>query len=244
MEKTDILHRTVGDMVAEDYRTAEIFKRYGIDFCCGGKRTVADVCAAKGIDGEDLAEKLAHAAPDQNASPEPAFAEWSLPFLADYIVEVHHHYVRDRLPRLLEYARKVAKVHGHAWPENIAIADQVTAIFHEMTEHMAKEEKVLFPYIRHLWQTRELDRELAEAPFGSIENPIHVMEEEHENVGEAMRTIRLLSHDYTPPLGACNTYIVLYKLLEEFESDLHRHVHLENNILFPRAVRLEASLSA
>lgn len=237
----DIQNKTIGELVAEDYRMAEVFKRNGIDFCCGGKKTLSDVCLQKGIEPALLVKALTEIHETPTVADSLPADSWPLPFLCDYIVQVHHTYTKEKLPMMLEYARKVAKVHGHAWPENIAIADHCTMLLHEMTEHMAKEEGVLFPYIKHLAEVTAQGGKAVSPPFGSVANPIAMMESEHESAGDAMKQIRALSHNYTPPEGACNTYRVLYKLLEEFEGDLHRHVHLENNILFPKAIALEQS---
>jgi regulator of cell morphogenesis and NO signaling len=238
-----LMQKTIGELVAEDYRKAEIFKQHGIDFCCGGKKTVTEVCTQKGVDPV-IIEQALHALDElTGGSGGPDVRGWGLPLLCDYIVDVHHIYVRECMPRILEYAQKVAKVHGHAWPENIEILYQFKALSHELTEHMMKEEQILFPWIKRLVQAQLDGLPLPEMPFGALQNPIDMMETEHESAGDALRTIAELSHNYTPPEGACNTYRVLYALLEEFENDLHRHVHLENNILFPKALKLERSLS-
>jgi regulator of cell morphogenesis and NO signaling len=234
---------TVGEIVAKDYRAAEVFKKHGIDFCCGGKKSVADVCAQKGLNPAlidmDLSA-LSQDAPSQNAV---AADTWPLGLLCDYIVQIHHTYTREKLPLLMEYATKVAKVHGHAWPENIEIAVLTRALQEEMTDHMRKEEEILFPYIKAIAGHNASDGRVGKPAFGTVANPIAVMESEHESAGDAIKEIRRLSHNFTPPEGACNTYRVLYKLLEEFESDLHKHVHLENNILFPRAVAMEKQIA-
>jgi regulator of cell morphogenesis and NO signaling len=234
--------KTIGEMVAEDYRKAEVFKRNGIDFCCGGKKTVAEVCQQKGIDPGKLASELKALEQPSGGGDTYDINQWPLPLLIDYIVGIHHRYVRETMPRISEYAQKVARVHGHAWPENVEIANIFTALHHELHSHMMKEEEVLFPYIKRLSEASERHHPSPAAPFGTVGNPIRMMESEHEEAGEAMASIRRLSRDFHPPEAACNTYRVLYKLLEEFESDLHRHVHLENNILHPRALALEQSL--
>ena len=234
--------RTVGELVAEDYRAAGVFKQYGIDFCCGGKKTVAEVCSQKKVPLAELEEKL------RNLDGRPAqqrlqFKEWALPFLIDYIINIHHTYVLEKLPQLLEYGRKVARVHGHAYPETIEIADKLELLSEELFAHLRKEELILFPYVKELWKAKEAGGTVAAPPFQSARNPIRVMETEHEFAGTTMAEIRELSNGFTPPEGACNTYRVLYALLAEFEEDLHQHVHLENNILFPQAVELEQEVA-
>ena len=240
IDQKEIQTKTVGELVADDYRAAGVFKRYGIDFCCGGKKTVADVCEQKGVPLSELEEQLSHLE-GQPAMQRLQFNEWALPFLIDYIVNVHHTYVQERLPQLLEYGKKVAKVHGHAYPETITIADKLESLAEELFAHLRKEELILFPYVKELWKAKEAGETAAAPPFQTAQNPIRVMEAEHEFAGETMAEIRTLSRDFTPPEGACNTYRVLYALLEEFEEDLHQHVYLENNILFPQAVELERS---
>ena len=240
IDQKEIQSRTIGELVAEDYRAAGVFKQYGIDFCCGGKKTVAEVCRQKGVPVAELESNLARL--DQMpARQRLQFNEWALPFLIDYIVNVHHTYVQEKLPQLLEYGKKVAKVHGHAYPETITIADKLESLAEELFAHLRKEELILFPYVKELSRAKEAGETVKAPPFQSAQNPIRVMEAEHEFAGAAMAEIRELSNGFTPPEGACNTYRVLYALLEEFEEDLHRHVHLENNILFPQAVELEES---
>lgn len=237
----EIAQRTIGELVAEDYRRATVFKQHGIDFCCGGGITLEAACRKRGLALDAMQGALA--AVEQKASLESMRpATWSLDFLADYIVNEHHTYVRESIPLLQEFTRKVARVHGSANPEVIEIAGLVDAVAAELRQHMMKEEQVLFPYIKALVEAQQKDREPERPAFGTVRNPIRMMEHEHDRAGNAMREIRRLSSDYAPPEHACNTYRVAYAKLEEFEDDLHRHVHLENNILFPRAQALEEEL--
>jgi regulator of cell morphogenesis and NO signaling len=239
----DVAQRTIGELVAEDYRRAGVFKRYGIDFCCGGGRTVEAACTKRGIALDEMAAALREA--ETVPSTEGLRPDtWELDFLADYIVNVHHRYVRERLPMLLEFTRKVARVHGDAQPETVRIAGLVEAVADEMAAHMAKEEQVLFPYIKALAAERRAGLRPGAPFFGTVRNPIRMMALEHEQAGGHLAEIRQLSDDFTPPEHACNTYRVAYAQLREFEEDLHRHVHLENNILFPRAISLEEAPEA
>ena len=233
--------RTVGEWVAADYRTASIFREFGIDFCCGGKRTLAEVCRQKGIDLAALEQALSEPK-SGGETPALPFNEWDLPFLIDYIVNVHHRYVLDKLPQIEQYADKVATVHGEAHPETRKIAGQWKAVSSELTAHLQKEERILFPYLTELCRVRDDKEAAAVPPFQTAANPIRVMEAEHDAAGELLHELRRLSDDFTPPDGACNTYRVLYALLAEFEADLHQHVHLENNLLFPKALALEQEL--
>ncbi len=230
---------TIGQMVAQDYRVAGVFRRYGIDFCCRGGRTLADVCAEKGLDLADVEQALSEL--QKEPAPRQLNAQdWKADFLADYIEQRHHTYVRKMLPEISAYAEKVAKVHGKHHPETLEIWKYWQALAAELASHLLKEERMLFPYIRQLANASA--SEAPAPPFGTVQNPVRMMEMEHENAGEMMRTIRTLSHDFSPPQDACMTYRVLYQLLEAFEADLHEHVHLENNILFGKAIALEDSI--
>lgn len=227
----------IGNVVAEDYRAASVFKKHGIDFCCGGGRSIHDACERKGVDPEAVLQELKAAGEDEKAAASE-YNRWDIAFLSDYIVNKYHLYVREKLPELMAYAEKVAKVHGDWRPETRKIARLFGELQQELMSHMAKEEQVLFPYVKLLSRAQKGgDKPLP--PFGTVENPIHTMELEHDFAGETMRQIRELSDDYTPPEGACNTYRVLYAMLREFEENLHEHVHLENNILFPKAIAME-----
>ncbi len=227
---------TVGDIVAADYRAAEVFKRFGIDFCCGGKKTMAEVCRDKGVDLATL-EAALQQIEQVTTEHDENVDQWSLSFLVDYIVNVHHSYVRRKVPLLLQYSEKVARVHGHYHIETVEIARLFNELQEDLLAHMLKEEHILFPYIKNL----EAGTGPARPPFGTVQNPIRMMETEHEAAGEIMHRIDEISGHYSPPAEACNTYRVLYAMLRDFENNLHRHVHLENNVLFPRAVEMEGN---
>lgn len=233
-----LAQRKVGDVVAEDYKLGAIFKRFGIDFCCGGGITVEKACAKKGVDVAELEQALYSASHSRSAAGPGDPRQWKPDFLADYIVNVHHQYVRENIPVLLQFSQKVAKVHGGARPELIEIAKRTMELADELHAHLQKEEEVLFPYVKALVASQQ-NGETAAKTFDSVEEPIALMEEEHDRAGTLMLEIRELSDDFTPPEWACNTYRALYAKLEEFEEDLHRHVHLENNILFPATRRLD-----
>ncbi len=237
------VEETLGEIAARDIRKVEIFRKYGLDFCCGGNRTVREACAKKGLDVEEIEKELKQIDENQDMVPmRPLpFNEWRLAYLVDYIVNVHHNYVRKMIPDLRKYSSKVAKVHGNEHPELVAIRDLTEAICAELEQHMEKEERVLFPYIKKLdqanFQGGFADQSI---PF-SVQSPISMMELEHEMVAQKLDEIADLSHNYSLPGEACGSYTYLYKLLEDFEDDLHIHVHLENNILFPKAIELEKS---
>jgi regulator of cell morphogenesis and NO signaling len=238
IRKNDGEVETLGEIATKDLRKAEIFKKYGLDFCCGGKKTVRQACADKGIDATKVEEELQNAEVAAFTRPLP-YNEWSLSFLADYIVNTHHSYVTKTLPELKAYATKVAKVHGSHHPELVPVRQLVEDIDQELTEHMVKEESILFPFIKQLEASKSNGKKLEPAGFGTVQNPINMMEHEHEAVGKNLEKIRVLTNDYAIPEDACASYKLLFKMLEEFESDLFTHIHLENNILFPKALKLE-----
>lgn len=233
--------KTVAELVTEDYRRAEVFKKFGIDFCCGGKKRLAAACEAKGVDMQALTQQLL--AVEQREAPAAGqkFRQWEIDFLAAYIVNEHHKYVKENIPLLLEFTQKVARVHGERHPETVQVAGLFLETARELEQHMMKEEQVLFPYINSL-QAAKKSGHFQRPPFQSAENPIRMMEEEHDHAGNLMKQIRQLTGDFTPPPDACNTYRVAYLKLQEFEEDLHRHIHLENNILFPKTLELERRL--
>lgn len=225
---------TVGQLVADHYRTADVLRRYGIDFCCGGKRTLAEACAQRGIEWNALRTELEQAL-EQNMPPAQNPNAWPPDFLADYIVQVHHRYLRDHLPILLEYTAKIARVHGERHPELKVVEKQVRQLAHELLSHLEKEERILFPYIAELCRSEEYQKPF----FGSAQNPISIMEMEHDTAGEILENLHSLTNDFTPPQDACTTYRITFAKLRELDEDLRQHVHLENNILFPKALALE-----
>lgn len=230
---------TLGEIAVKDLRKAEVFKKYGLDFCCGGKKTVKEACAEKGIDVTKVEQELQHTdkiVSTTVARPLP-YNDWSLDFLSDYIVNTHHSYVKKIVPDLSAYAGKVARVHGEHHPELLEINQLTQLVCDELSSHMVKEETILFPYIKHLVAAE--NRGTALKNGNTIQKEIDTMEEEHSIVGNALDKIRSLSNNFKLPEDACASYTFLYKTLDEFENDLHIHVHLENNILFPKALELE-----
>ena len=227
--------KKVGNLVAEDYRYADVFRKYGIDFCCGGGVSVEDICRKKGLDYQQVVNELTRISTD--FKPTQDYNNWELDRLIDHIVTVHHQYVRENLPLLGFYATKVAQVHGITHPETVEISRLIDDLQEELTPHLEKEEVVLFPFIKRLLAP-ENATQIEPAAFGTVENPIKCMISEHEAAGEIMSSIARLSSNFTPPESACNTYRVLYKKLKEFERDLHEHIHLENNILFPKVIAM------
>jgi regulator of cell morphogenesis and NO signaling len=233
-QEANYTHKTIGEMAAADQRAIQVFEKYGIDFCCGGQKTFGEACADKGLDTGQVLQELEETA--QAASgPGEHYDQWELDFLADYIVNQYHTYTKSMLLRVRDFAAKVAEVHGDRHPETRLIAQQWSELSQEMTAHLQKEETLLFPYIKQLVKGEKKSQPVA----GSTQQLIWEMEAEHEAVGESLAEIEALSHGFTPPQDACNTYRALYGYLREFDENTKKHVHLENNILFPRAVRLE-----
>ncbi|MDR9414971.1 MAG: iron-sulfur cluster repair di-iron protein [Gracilimonas sp.] len=225
--------KQVGEIVAEDYRKAQVLRSYGLDFCCGGGRTLEKACSSKNIDIEKVIMELE--ALNEIGKMGDNYNEWSLDFLADYIVNTHHSYVRKMLPEINFYAEKVARVHGERHPELFDILQNVRVLSEEMSGHMEKEEQELFPQVKNLVQ---------KSIKGEVKDSIiEALEEEHDKAGSLMEKIEELTNRFTPPQDACASYRVLFQNLEGFQQDLHKHVHLENNILFPKALKFEASLN-
>jgi regulator of cell morphogenesis and NO signaling len=231
-----IEEKTVAEVVSENIKTAHVFKKYGIDFCCGGGITIDKACKQGKIDFDNLKNELL--AVDE-VTRGYDYNKWELDFLIDHILNVHHTYVEESIPLILQYSERVAKVHGHHFIEVLEINNLFKEIANELTSHMKKEETILFPYIKQLLKSKNEGLDFETPSFGSVNNPIQMMEEEHESAGNIFKEIAVLTNNYSPPEEACNTFRALYSKLDEFEQDLHQHIHLENNILHPKAIRLE-----
>ncbi|HZP80914.1 MAG TPA: iron-sulfur cluster repair di-iron protein [Chthonomonadaceae bacterium] len=233
------VEKTVGQLVAERPGRARLFEKLGVDYCCGGKRPLGEVCAEKGLDRAEVVRELeaSDSIPDDAGGTN--WNEMPLGELADHIISTHHAYLKMELPRLAFLTNKVANAHGSRHPEMIRVRDIFAQFKQELESHMIKEEAILFPMCK-LLETATV------APHfhcgGTIQNPIRVMEQEHQDAGDALAEMRALTHDFTPPADACNTFRVLLDSLAELEADMHGHVHKENNILFPRAAAIEAGL--
>lgn len=232
----DFYNKTVSELVVADYRRAEVFKKFGVDFCCGGKRMIKEVCNKKSIDSLALFEELIKIDHTSSELQQQEFNNLSLDSLVDHIINVHHKYVRENIPLLKEFTTKVARVHGESFPETVQIAQLFSTVTTEMEQHMLKEEQILFPYIKQIDATSKDQTPNVQPLCGSINRLVRIMENDHDQVGELMKHIHKLSSNFTSPNNACNTFRVSYLKLQEFEEDLHQHIHLENNILFPKAI--------
>lgn len=230
-------NQIIGELVAQNYKTASIFKKFKIDFCCNGNRTISEACDRKNLDPNVLIKELKDTTKitEQNID----FNSWELDLLADYIEKTHHRYVISKIEEIKPYLNKVVKVHGDHNPELKEIEVLFNQSAQELTHHLQKEEMILFPFIRNMVSAKIENKPLLTPHFGTVENPISMMKNEHQNEGERFEKISELSNNYTPPTHACNTYKVTFALLKEFEDNLHQHIHLENNILFPKAIKLE-----
>ena len=229
---------TVAEIAVQHPTSVRIFERFGIDYCCGGRKPLQQACNELQLSLEQVLEKL-NEANGELVEGTPDWQSASLAKLIQHIVRKHHTFVRRELPRLNALSEKVQTRHGQTHPELERIREIVKQLGEELLSHMTKEELILFPYIARLEHEGGLGRSGVACAFGTVANPIGVMTAEHDSAGTLIYEIRQLSSDYTLPEGACPTYRALFSALQEFEQDLHQHVHLENNILFPRALHLE-----
>ena len=231
MRQLQLQNLSVGEIVANDFRTSTIFKNAGIDFCCGGKQLFSDACKEMNIDAAQLENEILGISEDpQNEFMN--FKNWDPVFLSEYIVNTHHKFVQKMLPELLFYTDKIANVHGDNHPELKKVSQLFNEINSELIPHLKNEEEVLFPAIKEAVIANS--QEAKEI----ITSEINRMYGEHDFAGGTMDEINQLTNGYRVPEDACNTYKVSLKMLEQFEDDLHTHVHLENNILFPKALEL------
>lgn len=237
LQLKDALDTTVGEVVAADYRTARVFEAHGIDFCCGGKVAISAICQEKKIDPAALLQEI-EKVKSEEIDRSQNYSSWALPFLADYIVNTHHVYLKENDDQIAAYARKIAGVHGTHHPEVIEIADIFGKIATDMAAHLKEEEEVFFPAVKRADAARIAGNTLDTNDREVIKSSLAKLGREHEEIGDAIHRIRHLSKEYAIPSDVCNTFKITYQMLKEFEDDLHKHVHLENNILFPKAAEL------
>jgi len=233
---------TVGELAAENPAAARVFEKLGIDYCCGGGSTLEDACRAAGLSPDEVrdavgmaAESAPATAPDRNWTSEP------LAGLIAHIRNTHHRYTRGAIARLGPLFDKICAAQGENHPELAHMRQTFAGLAQELTVHLMKEEMVLFPYIVRLEEATVEKSPVPPAPFGSVRNPVAMMMREHDGAGDALRGMRASSGGYAAPPDACASYRALYQALAEFEADLHQHIHLENNILFPRAIAMEGA---
>lgn len=234
---TTTTEKTVRELALEIPGATRVFERLQIDYCCGGGRTLGEACRTAGVPLERVIEAL-----ESTGTPSADDRDWTeapLAELIDHIRNTHHVYTRDAIARIPSLAAKVLGAHGANHPELARLRVVFDGLAQELATHMMKEEMVLFPYIVRLEEASLAGEPPLPPPFGTVRNPVRMMEHEHESAGEALRELRALSNGYTAPADACLSYRTLYEALADFETDLHRHIHLENNVLHPRAVELE-----
>lgn len=240
--KKNEIGQTVGELAAKDIRKAEVFKKFGIDFCCGGKKSLAQACEEAQIDINEVEAALEAVNSNVPGADTNDYLKWEADFLADYIYNQHHRYYYEQDPVIHSLLTKVAGRHGQHHPELFEIKALYANLQDDLRTHFMKEEKVLFPFIKALANAKRTgDTSLLEN-YPSVKEPVQMMEADHEMAGEILLAIRKLANDFTPPQDGCNSYQLLYKMLADLEADLHKHVHLENNILFPKALALEKEL--
>lgn len=231
--------QTVREVVQQHPAAVPVLEELGIDYCCGGGKTLEDACSAKNVPLNELLSQLENALATRPTSEDRRWMTSSLTELAEYIVEQHHAYAKKELPRLLALASKVHLRHGHAHPELNRVRELVEALSNEVGSHLLKEEQILFPRLKTIEDAADAGIKPPPAFFGSLFNPIRHMLGDHDDAGELLRSLRSQTHDYTLPDDACMSYKALYQGLSDLERDLHQHIHLENNILFPRALEFE-----
>jgi len=228
---------SLAQIVNSNHKAATVFEKYSLDFCCKGKRSLAQACSEQQLQVEDVITQLKTVFEEDNKNSVD-FAQMSLTQLSDYIVKTHHAYVKNEMPQIYAYLQKVASKHGERHPELYKIFEAFAAVSEEMERHMKKEEMILFPRIKEMEKMAETKNTFAQVSLTYLQGPIVVMEQEHDHAGTLLNEIRILSNNYLPPQDACTTYRLSFASMQAFEMDLHQHIHLENNVLFPGAIAL------
>ncbi|MDD3772057.1 MAG: iron-sulfur cluster repair di-iron protein [Weeksellaceae bacterium] len=232
---------TIGEISAKDLRKAEVFKKYGIDFSCGGNKTLKQACDEKGLEVEKV-EKELNQAVDNVLENQVNYADWDVDFLVDYVKNIHHNYARKYLPELKQYATKVAQVHGDAHPELLPLKDKVDSLYTNLEHHLKEEETVLFPLVKKIFEAKKENNIHLKYDNGNFEKLSQQLEKEHFDFVRVFEEIHQLTQEFALPEDACASYKLLFQMLQEFEKDLQLHFHIENNILFPKTIEIEKSL--
>jgi len=243
---TSLSSLSLAQIVNSNHKAASVFEKYHLDFCCKGKRSLEQACSEQQLTTSQVTEELENIFSNESNNISIDFDKMNLTQLCDYILQTHHVYVKNEMPQIYTYLQKVSSKHGDRHPELIRIFQTFAAVKEEMEGHMKKEESMLFPRIKELEKLVNSGSGKFQLNIGYLQSPINVMEHEHDHAGTQLNEIRVLTNDYTPPQDACTTYRLSFAALQAFELDLHQHVHLENNILFPKAIeefkRLEISI--
>ena len=232
---------TVGELAATMPQTARIFEKFGIDYCCGGRRTLTDACASEGKDLNEILSAIESAS--AKANTDANYSSLGQAQLVNHIVTTHHAFTRAEIARLSKLIERVVAAHATRHPELLSVQNVFGNLADDLVPHMVREENVLFPYIAKIEASVAAGSSCPMPPFVTVQNPIRMMLFEHDLAGELLRELRRMTSDYTPPADGCISYKALYSALENFEQDIHQHIHLENNLLFPRAVEMEKSAS-
>lgn len=235
---------TVGSVAARDYRKAEVFRKLGIDFCCCGNKTLKKASEEAGITEEELRLQLEQVNECGTKVFSPDFDKWELNFLTDYIYNTHHRYIKENVSLIIDLAKKVAKHHEQNHPELTNLQINIQRFLEAMVSHMRKEEEALFPKIRQLVANTNDSGQKVNWRHGFLKNVVWIMQKEHEDSGRDLHFFHRITHNYLLPADACNSYNLLFQKMKEFEDDLVQHIHLENNILFPKAIALDDALAA
>ena len=231
--------KTVRELALENPGATRVFERLGIDYCCGGGQTLEQACQAAHVSTNQVADSLAAS---QSASATAPARNWQTEPLSELLAHIqstHHVYTRAEIARLSPLFDKVCSVHGKNHPELLRLRQIFSGLAEELTTHLMKEEVVLFPYVLRMEEAVVANEPVLPPPFGSVRNPVAMMMNEHDGVGSALRSMRQIGNGYAAPPDACISFQTLYQALVAFEADLHQHIHLENNILFPRAIEME-----
>jgi regulator of cell morphogenesis and NO signaling len=231
--------QTVGELAASVPGATRAFEKLGIDYCCGGRRTLDEACAEGKVSLEEAMTRLRQG---RTASSQDE-QDWTQQPLTDLIAHIsgtHHVFVREESPRIENLAAKVVNVHGKNHPELVEVQQMFEDLANELGVHLMKEEQILFPYVTLMEEAAVAGEPAPPAMFGAVTNPVRMMMQEHDGAGDTLKKLRAITGDYVPPADACGSFLALYEALQEFEADLHRHIHLENNVLFPRAIAMEA----
>jgi regulator of cell morphogenesis and NO signaling len=232
--------KTVGELAVENPHATRVFEKLGIDYCCGGQRPLSEACAAAKVSVDAVLTGLEQA--EAQAAETAQQKNWqaeSISALVGHIVSTHHVYVKEEVPRIYELAAKVFSVHGKNHPELERVQQLIGELGEELFAHLSKEEQILFPYLVQAERAVQTGGPTPHSCFGTVQNPVRMMMMEHDAAGDALRELRSITPNYAAPADACTTYKTLYQAMDAFEKDLHQHIHLENNILFPRALEME-----
>lgn len=233
----------VTDIVTQDYRAADVFLKFDIDFCCGGKLPLEMACKARDLQPETVLKELRHAVRKNSLSIAYEFDNWGLDFLADYILNIHHRYLEKALPEANEYVNRFLLGHSKKFPELVELEKIMKRMMREIPPHMKKEEEIIFPYIKQIYHAFQHKESYASLLIRTLRKPVEeVMQGEHESVGKQLHRMREITNNYVLPEKPCVTHRVTFSKLQELDNNLVQHIHLENNILFPKAIAMEKEL--